>query len=147
MVHAIKVAKTDEEYDKIERETEEDPRKVSDLYLDRYGAQPILPVFLIPEDKFEKEVLGSDKLVAAELFNNDSIMCMLKSIPIKELFADFNIKYRKVEASDELVKKYGVADLPALLFFKGGKILGKVEGYFETTAKKELKDKIAKILN
>ena len=41
MVSAIKVAKSEEEYKKIEKEIEEDPRTINDLLVDRYGAKPI----------------------------------------------------------------------------------------------------------
>ena len=146
MVNAIKVARDDEEYQKYKKEIEEDSRKVADLYLDRYGAQPILPAFLISPDKFEEEVEQSAKLVVAELFEADGIMCMLKSIPINSLFKEINIKYRKVEADEELKKKYEIIKLPALLFFKDGKMLGKIEGYFENSEKEKLKAKIGKIL-
>ena len=146
MVHAIKVAHTEEEYQEIEKEIADDPRKVTDLYLDRYGAQPILPAFLIKEDKFDTEVIGSSKIVVSEFFDNDSIMCMLRSIPIKELFTSTDIKYRKVEVGERLMKKYDISELPALVFFKEGKLLGKVEGYFERDQKDELIDKINKII-
>lgn len=146
MVHAIKVTKTTEEYEKYKEEIEQDQRKMSDLYLDRYGAQPIIPAFFIKEDKFDQEILKSHKPVVVELFNDESIMCMLRSIPIKELFKDIEIKYCKVEASDKLKNKYGIKQFPALLFFREGKSLGKIEGYFENSANEKLKNKIAKIL-
>ena len=131
MVGAIKVAKNDDEYKKFQKEIDEDSRRVSDLYLDRYGAQSILPAFLIDAEIFKKEVEGSAKLVAAELYENEGIMCMLRSVPIKELFKGKDIKYRKLEATEALEKKYKIKKLPCLLFFKDGELLGKIEGYFE----------------
>jgi NAD-dependent dihydropyrimidine dehydrogenase PreA subunit len=147
-VDAIRVAKTQEEYKKIKKEIDEDPRKVSDLFIDRYGAQPIHPGFLIPQEKFNVQILRSTKLAAVELFNKKSIMCLLKSIPVKYLFEDMDIKYRKidVESDESLLKKYGIKALPSLLFFKDGKLLGKIEGYFEIENQKELKKKTDKIL-
>ena len=41
MVHAIKVARTDEEYAKIKKEFDDDPRKIEDLFIDRYGAETV----------------------------------------------------------------------------------------------------------
>lgn len=94
-VDAIRVARNEEEYRKIKREINEDLRKVSDLFIDRYGAKPIHPGFLIPENKFNVAVLESNKLAVVEVFKQESIMCLLRSIPIKELFEDVDIKYKK----------------------------------------------------
>ena len=147
MVGAIKVAKNDEEYERIKKEIDEDPRKVSDLFVDRYGAQPVHPAFLIGEEKFDLEVLESQKLTVVEVFNDDSIMCLYFSIPIKELFEGQDIKYRKVELkSDKILKKYNIKTLPALLFFKEGEFLGKIEGYYDKKKKEELLNKIKKII-
>ncbi len=146
MVDAIFVAKNEKEYAKIEREIDDDPRRQSDLFVDRYGAQAIHPAFLIGEDRFDLEVLGSDKLVAAELFRNDLAECLLKSIPIKELLAGYDVKYRKVETGKALAEKYNIKKLPALLFFEKGKLLGKIEGYYDNKKKAEIQKKIAKIM-
>jgi len=146
-VGAIRVARTKAEYKRIKKEIEEDPRIVSDLFVDRYGTQPIEPAFLIPQEKFGIQILESTKLAVAELFNHDSIECLLRSIPIKELFRGLDIKYRKIEMKDgSLLKKFKVKTLPGLLFFKGGKLVGKIEGYYDFKRKKELKEKIKTII-
>jgi len=146
-VGAIRVARTKAEYKRIKKEIEEDPRIVSDLFVDRYGTQPIEPAFLIPQEKFGIQILESTKLAVAELFNHDSIECLLRSIPIKELFSGLDIKYRKIEMKDgSLLKKFKVKTLPGLLFFKGGKLVGKIEGYYDFKRKKELKEKIKSII-
>jgi NAD-dependent dihydropyrimidine dehydrogenase PreA subunit len=146
MVDAIFVAKNGKEYQKIEKEIKNDPRKDSDLFIDRYGAQSIYPAFLINENRFQTEVLESERLVMAELFENDSAMCLLKSIPIKELLSGYAIKYRKVEMGKELTKKLKIKKLPALLFFEKGKLLGKIEGYYDNKQKSELQRKIKAII-
>lgn len=148
MVDAIHVAKNQKEYKRIKREINKDPRKYSDLCIDRYGAQPIHIAFLLPEYKFKLAVLESNKLVVAEFFDDDSIMCMLKSIPIRELFKEADIKYRKVKIeSSKLLKKYLISDLPAMLFFKKGKLVGKVTGFYDTEQKEKLLKKIGEIIN
>ena len=147
-VGAIRVVKTEEEYRKIRKEIDEDPRKVSDLFIDRYGAEPIHPAFLVSQDKFDAQILKSTKLAAVELFNHNSIKCLLYSIPIKELFKDVEIKYRKIKAEDDtLLVKYKIKELPCLLFFKDGKLIGKMEGYYDNKKKKELNEKINKIIS
>jgi len=146
-VGAIRVARTKAEYKRIKKEIEEDPRTVSDLFVDRYGTQPIEPAFLIPQEKFGIQILESTKLAVAELFNHDSIECLLRSIPIKELFRGLDIKYRKIEMKDgSLLKKFKVKTLPGLLFFKGGKLVKKIENNYGLRRKKELKEKIKTII-
>lgn len=146
-VGAIKVAKDKEEHLAIEKEFSDDPRKVTDLFLDRYGAQPVLPAFLIQEDKFEREVLKSAKLTVVELFKDSSINCLLKSIPITELLRGLETKYRKLEVTtDQLIERYEIEKLPALLFFNKGKLVGKIEGFFPREKKKEIIEKINKIV-
>lgn len=147
-VDAIRVARTKEEYEKIKREIEEDPRKVSDLFIDRYGAQPIHHAFLIPQSQFSIQIIKSTKPAVVELFSNDSIECMLRSIPIKELFEGADIKYRKIEAKgSSLPDKYGIKKLPTLLFFRGGKLVGKIEGYYGDKEIGEIRKRINKILS
>ncbi len=146
-VDAIRVAKNDDEFAQIKKDIDEDTRTVSDLFVDRYGAQPIHPAFNIPEDNFDVQILESAKPAVVELFSKDSIQCLLHSIPIKQLFPDSDIKYRKIEVKESsLPEKYAVSKLPALLFFRSGKLVGKVEGYFDIKRKAELLDKVNKIM-
>jgi ferredoxin len=145
MVNAIRVTKSQEEYKKIEQEMKNDPRKISDLFVDRYGAQPIHEGFLEKEEDFKNLIKSSKIPIIFEFFNGESIKCLLYSIPIKDLFSD--VRYRKVELkTEELTKEYKIKELPALLFFKNGKLTGKIEGYYGQDKKDELKKKINQIL-
>lgn len=147
-VGAIRFAKTKEELDKIKKEIDEDPRTVSDLMADRYGGQPINLPFYCKEDELP-EVLTTSKICLIELFNDDSIECLIKSIPVKEIM-NKTVKqavYRKVELkTDLLIKKYKIKQLPALLVIKNDKLLGKIEGYYSTEQQEEFINKINQIL-
>lgn len=67
---------------------------------------------------------------------------------MKELFENVDLKYVKMEVKDDrLLKKFKVSELPALLFLKNGKLVGKIEGYFDIVKEKELKEKIDKIVS
>ena len=148
LVDAIRVASTDEEYQRIKKEIDEDPRKVTDLFVDRYGAQPIQEAFLAQQDKFDIQILQSTKLTAVEVFNDDSIECLISSIPVKELLEKIphDLTYRKLEITDSsLLESYDVQELPALLFFNNGTLLNKIEGYYDTTRKTELIERITSI--
>ncbi|KKP68523.1 MAG: 4Fe-4S binding domain protein [Candidatus Moranbacteria bacterium GW2011_GWE1_35_17] len=147
MVSAIHVARNENEYNKIKKEIDEDPRKVSDLFVDRYGATPIHTAFQMKSEKFNLEVISSDKLVGVEIYNDDSIECLRKSIPVKEIFKGMDIKFRKMKnENDKILNDYKIKSFPALLFFKGGKLLGKIEGYYDNAQKDILLDKVNVII-
>lgn len=142
MVSAIKVAKNEQEYQKIKKEIEEDPRTINDLLIDRYGAKPIDIAMMANEDEIERKMEAQRPMII-ELYNEDSIMCLLKSIPIKEIADTFDkeTRYRKIEVEkQETLEKYKVKKLPALLFFRDGKMIKKYEGYIEEEDKKKLLD-------
>lgn len=147
-VDAIRVARNEEEYKKIKKEIDEDPRSISDLFIDRYGAKPVHPAFLIPQNKFDVQILRSTKLAVVELFVNNSIKCLLHSISIKDLFKNIDIKYRKIEVKDKsLLERYEVKELPALLFFKSGELIDKIEGYYPIVKEGEIKNKVNGIVS
>jgi Fe-S-cluster-containing hydrogenase component 2 len=147
MIGAIHLAKNEKEYKKIKKDFADDPRKVSDLFIDRYGAAPIHPAFLIKEDAFDTEVLRANRMVAVEVFREDTVECLLKSIPVKNLFQGrSNIKFRKIESKSNFFDKYKIKKYPALLIFERGKLKGKVEGFYEISEKEILIGKINKIV-
>ena len=146
-VGAIRVAKAQEEYDRIKKEIDGDPRKVSDLFVDRYGGEPVDKAFEIDEGRFGVQILEATQLAAVEFFNEMTIICLVKCIPIKELLSG-KVKYRKihVEESSELLKRYGITELPCLAFFRNGELVGKSEGYYSIHDKDEMKSRIAAII-
>ncbi len=151
-VGAIRVARNESEYRRIKKEIKNDHRKISDLFVDRYGADSVSPAFLIPPDKFDIQIIQSNKLAAVEFFSNSSIKCLLYSIPIKDLFKNINLKYRKikVEESNPILKRYKIKQLPTLAFFNKGKIIAKIEGYYPnypTGEKKIFMEKVNKIIS
>jgi NAD-dependent dihydropyrimidine dehydrogenase PreA subunit len=147
-VGAIRVAGTKKEYERIKKEIRNDPRKVSDLFVDRYGAEPQSHAFQIPLSKFDIQILESTKPAVTELFSRNSVKCLLYSIPVRELFKNIDVKYRKIKVkkNDSLLRKYKVKKLPSLLFFRKGKLIGKIEGYYDIRKKKDLSGRINKIL-
>jgi Fe-S-cluster-containing hydrogenase component 2 len=145
-VGALRVFHNEAEKKKIEEEIIKDTRKVSDLFVDKYGAMPMKNSSFDILYGFEQEVLKANKVAVVEMFEDDSIECLLKAIPIKELFADYDVKFIKTEITDEIKEKYQVEKLPSLLFFENGKLIGKIEGFYEAEKKEILLDKIKEIL-
>lgn len=145
-IGAIKVAHNDEEYKKIEKEIEEDPRTTKDLFVDRYGATAISDFFKIEKSEI-KEKASKDTLTLIEIYNPDAAECLLKSIPIKELTKDFpeDTLFYKVESAD-VISEYDIKELPALLVFKDSKLLGQINGYYTTDQKDEVLEKLKEIV-
>lgn len=148
-VGAIRFAKNEEELEKIKREIAEDKRTIKDLMVDRYGAQPINMPFYCKENELEK-VTSTKRTVLIEVFKEETEECLIKSIPVKEVFDMLNIAdltYRKLEAeTDEFIKKYGIKELPSLLIFKSGKMIGKIDGYYSIEDKEEFIKKIREMI-
>ncbi len=146
-IGAIRFARTKEALEQIKKEIAEDPRTISDLQADRYGATPINMPFSCSENELDS-VLTTTKTCLIEVYNEDSIECLIKSIPVKEILKEIdNSTYRKVEVkSEDFKKKYSINELPSLLIFKDKNLLGKIEGYYSVDEKDSLIEKINKIL-
>lgn len=146
-IGAIRVAKNEEESNKIKEMIDNDPRTTRDLFVDRYGAAPLSEFFMI-ESKDIEEKIKSNKIILIELYNDESIQCLLKSIPVKELIKDLpnSTMFYKVECDQNIKQKYEVEELPCLLLFENSELLGKIEGYYTTDEKKKVIDKINEII-
>ena len=110
--------------------------------MDRYGATPLSEFFIITEEELEKKLGESITLI--EAYEEDTIECLIKSIPIKEITSNMpkDTKYFKMEASSLTKEKYNINILPSLLIFNNKKFKGKIEGYYNTDQKQELLDQI-----
>lgn len=145
-ISAIMVARNDEEYKKIKKEIDDDPRTTKDLFVDRYGAVAISDFFKIELDDI-KEKAEKDFITLIEVYNPDTAKCLLKSIPIKDLTKNLpkDTLYYKTE-SDENIDKYEIKELPSLLVFKSGKLLGHIDGYYTIDDKEIVLSKLDNIL-
>lgn len=146
-IGAIMVAKNDEEYKKIKNDIDSDTRTTKDLFVDRYGATPLSEFFMIDSDEI-KDKVSNDSITLIELYNDDSIQCLLKSISIKDLTKDLpkDTLFYKAEASEDIITKYNVKELPSLLIFRKGNFLGNIDGYYTSDDKNELLEKLNLLL-
>lgn len=145
-IGAIMVAKTEEEYKKLKKEIDDDERSTKDLFVDRYGAVAISDFFKIELNEIKEKSL-KNCLTLIEVYNPDVAECLLKSIPIKDLTKNLpnDTLYYKTE-SNEKITEYGIKELPSLLVFKNGKILGHIDGYYTTDEKEIVLSKLNEIL-
>lgn len=145
-IGAIMVAKNEKEYNKIQKEIYDDPRTTKDLFVDRYGAVAISDFFKIELNDI-KEKSEKDCITLIEVYNPDIAECLLKSIPIKDLTKKLpkNTLYYKTEC-DKTIDEYEIKELPSLLIFKNGKLLGHIDGYYTIDDKEVVFSKLDDIL-
>lgn len=145
-IGAIRVGKTEEECKKIEKEIEEDKRTTKDLFVDRYGAAAISDFFRIELEELEEKI-KKDCLTLIEVYNPDFAECLLKSIPIKELTNNLprDTLFYKAESSEN-IDEYDIKELPSLLVFKCGKLLGHIDGYYTIDDKEVVLSKLNEII-
>ena len=146
-VSAIYVAKTEEEYEEYKKEIEEDNRKIKDLFVDRYGAVPISDFFMITEQQLEGKIL-KDGITLIEVYTDESIQCLLKSIPIKDITEDINgdISFYKLKVTTKVEATYHLKEIPSLLVFKNGSYKGNIDGYFDIQSIQLVKKRIHNLL-
>ena len=144
---ATRVATTEEECRKIEKEIQDDPRTTKDLFVDRYGAAPLSEFFLIDVSDVSNKIKNKG-LTFIEAYKDDSIQCLLKSIPIKELTSDLakDTLFYKTEVDDKFVGDYDLYIFPSLLIFQNNQYLGKVSGYYTVDDKDDLIESIYQII-
>ena len=147
-IGAIKVAKDEKEYEILKKQIEEDPRRTKDLFVDRYGATPLSEFFMLESEEVANKI-NSKNIVLIEFYNDDSIQCLLKSIPIKELIKDFpeSTQFYKVEISETLTNEYQIKELPAIVAFENGRMIGKIEGYIDEDNKEKLINEMKALKN
>jgi len=134
---AVQVA-TGKEFEKIKKEIEQDSRRTSDLFIERYGASSMDPTALVSTAYLQSQIDKKLTLVA-EIFDNNLAMCLVKSIPIKDIFKNKILYYKiNINFAPNLIKDYKIKTLPCLLFFKNGQLTGKIEGYYGLDKKNEL---------
>lgn len=146
-IGAIRVAKDEDEYARIIKDFEEDPRTIKDLFVDRYGAAPLSEFFMIEPNDIKNKI-NSKGIVLIELYDEEILECLLKSIPIKEITNDMekDTLFFKSPFSEEVMNEYNINKVPALLVFKNGNLLGSIEGYYTLDQKEEVINKLNDII-
>ena len=142
-VSAIKMAKTEEQHRLLEREIANDPRTIADLFVERYGSMKISDVNCFDIDHLEDRI-NSNRPVIIEINTEDTIECLLKSVPITEIQKKFNSNatYSKFFVDPTDMEKYNLTTTPVLRFYNQGVLIGEIVGHFTPNNKYEYLDMI-----
>lgn len=138
-IGAIRVPKTEEEFENIKKDYEKDTRTIKDLFVDRYGATPLSDFFMI-DGKDIKYKISNPNIVLIECYNNESIQCLLKSITIKEITKDLpkSTLFYKAFCDENTKNEYKITELPSMLVFKNHELIGILKGYYDIENKEKL---------
>lgn len=149
-VGAIIFAPTDSALDAITATLNIDEDQIRNLFVDRYGAEPIDETICVSASGLEKAVAQKSGITVVECFADWSIQCLLSSIPIESIIKRVemlcgikDIRFYKVDISEEADESQ---TLPALHIYRDSKIIAKVEGYYTQQCENELMDLLEKLL-
>ncbi|MCK4650666.1 thioredoxin family protein [Candidatus Babeliales bacterium] len=99
------------------------------------------------EDEFKKNILDSKLPVVVKFETKWCGICRSIALIYSELAKKYNneMKFATVNISKigEIAKKYEITGVPIFLFFKDGKIVGRIEGGVEVNV---LENKIVEVL-
>jgi thioredoxin 1 len=100
-------------------------------------------VFPVGAADFDREVLQSDKLTVVDFWAEWCGPCKMIAPLLDEIARELPEKVKivkvNVDSEQQLAQKFGIYNIPTLLFFKGGAVRETVVG---TAAKKVLVEKI-----
>lgn len=133
-VKAIRFCSGEDDCKKVEREIEKDPRTITELFIDRYGAMPIDNAYvhvLTPERL--KQRINVQRPVIIEFNRRDTTACLLRSVPIADIQEQFHpdATYAKFFIKEDEMAQYGVTKTPCLRFYFNNELLGQIDDYFE----------------
>lgn len=86
----------------------------------------------VNDENFQKEVLENKKLVMVDFWAPWCMPCQML-MPVMETLANemegvIDVKKMNVDESQKTAEEYGVRSIPAVLFFKDGKVVKEVIG-------------------
>lgn len=141
-IGAFVVADNEYDYNNYLSNFNSNTEPATGLFVERYGAAPIDEESVIDEKTLVTKLQEmGNSTVLVEKFKEESIQCLLLSIPVEQLTKKTGAKFIKcyVEAD-----KNGI--YPQLLVFKNMVLIGTIEGYFDNNDADILIEKLRQLL-
>ncbi len=86
----------------------------------------------VTDENFEELVMKSDKPVLVDFWAEWCGPCRMLTPIVEELATEYEgkavVTKMNVDESPEVTAKYGVRNIPTILFFKGGEVVDKTVG-------------------
>lgn len=102
---------------------------------------------LVFTDSNFEEYLNSDKPLMVDFWAEWCGPCRMIAPVVDELAAEYEGKIHigkiNVDENDDVVSRFGIRNIPTILFFKGGELVDKQVG---ATSKAALKDKLENLI-
>jgi len=125
---AVIYAENEEEKQKILEEIKNDTVYTPvTLFVERYGGCPMTESVVVDTKSFDSKV--SKGIVLVEFFNEDSIKCLVKTLPYHEFAPGLVIYKVDVKSNPDLKQRFGINLLPTLIIFDDGKEVDRIEGF------------------
>lgn len=143
---AVKVARNQEEYEKIKMEYDEDIMTIENLFQDRYGASLVEEKYALDIEELDKIIKDSNKPLLIEFYNEEEAKCLINSIPVEEIMkkVPFAVSYRKVNVSEiDKLSQYHINCLPSLIIVKEGDIAYTWNGFVHINDKEKLLENLS----
>src|SRR4029079_16969053 len=96
---------------------------------------------MLPQEFKWKEVIQASEPVLVDFWASWCPPCRAMNPVIEALARDFKVCKVNVDTNQELAARYGISSIPALLIFKGGKVVAQHVGVVpEATLRAELEE-------
>lgn len=148
-VKAIMLARTIDEAKKNQNDIDADPRAAADLFVDRYGAD-ITETQSMDANEALSVAKSAKGIAVLELYDEETLHCLVTSIAYSEIFAGYDVSLFRTQTTEEIEQEFELSEIPAMIIFKDGHLVGKIQGYYFDDAPAEkslLISKVRKILD
>lgn len=102
---------------------------------------------VVNDSSFEAEVLKSDIPVMVDFYADWCGPCQALMPVVEELAGDYEGKVKivkvNVDESQQTAQNFGIMSIPALVFFKGGEEVSRLNGALPKDSLKEKLDEVA----